>query len=61
LAKTYRDDYMNNLNYEFPWYKWSKNKGYPTKEHRMAIREHGPCKYHRMSFTLLDNQLEIFN
>lgn len=61
LAKTYRDDYMNNINNEFPYYKWSKNKGYPTKEHRMAIREHGPCKYHRMSFTLLDNQLEIFN
>jgi ribonuclease HII len=61
LAKTYRDDYMNNINNEFPYYKWSKNKGYPTKEHRMAIRVHGPCKYHRMSFTLLDNQLEIFN
>lgn len=53
LAKTYRDDYMKNIHEEFPAYNWSKNKGYPTKEHRSAIEELGPCKYHRLSFSLL--------
>ncbi len=53
LAKTYRDDYMNRIHEEFPMYNWKKNKGYPTKEHREAIRKYGVTKYHRMSFRLL--------
>lgn len=59
LAKTYRDDYMSDLSVRFPQYKWSKNKGYPTKEHRQAIEQYGPTDFHRMSFTLLDTQLRI--
>ena len=57
LAKTYRDEYMNKIHEEFPMYKWKKNKGYPTKEHREAIRKYGVTKYHRMSFRLLPEQL----
>jgi ribonuclease HII len=59
LAKTYRDEYMDKIHEEFPMYNWKKNKGYPTKEHREAIKKHGPCKYHRMSFRLLPEQLEL--
>ena len=59
LAKTYRDDYMNQIHEEFPMYNWKQNKGYPTKEHREAIKKYGPTKYHRMSFRLLPEQLEI--
>ncbi|WP_432673006.1 ribonuclease HII [Flavobacterium sp. SM2513] len=59
LAKTYRDAYMNKIHEEFPIYNWKKNKGYPTKEHREAIRKYGPTKYHRMSFKLLPDQLEL--
>ncbi|MBF4467494.1 ribonuclease HII [Flavobacterium sp. LC2016-12] len=59
LAKTYRDEYMEQIHHEFPMYNWKKNKGYPTKEHREAIREHGTTKYHRMSFRLLPDQLEL--
>lgn len=59
LAKTYRDDYMNQIHEEFPMYNWKKNKGYPTMEHREAIRKHGITKYHRMSFRLLPEQLEL--
>jgi ribonuclease HII len=62
LAKTYRDEYMEKLNEEIPGYHWSKNKGYPTKDHRNAIAEIGPSKYHRMSFTLLaPDQLSLFD
>lgn len=57
LAKTYRDTYMTKIHEEFPMYNWKKNKGYPTKEHREAIRKYGPTKYHRKSFKLLPNQL----
>lgn len=61
LAKTYRDDYMNRLHEEYPYYDWNRNKGYPTKKHREAIREHGVTPYHRMTFNLLgDAQLELF-
>ena len=56
LAKTYRDDYMTQLAVEYPLYLWSKNKGYPTIEHRKAIREYGITPYHRKSFTLLPPQ-----
>lgn len=59
LAKTYRDDYMRRIHEEFPDYDWRKNKGYPTKNHRKAIKAQGPTKYHRMSFRLLDEQLEL--
>jgi ribonuclease HII len=59
LAKTYRDDYMEQLHKEFPMYHWSKNKGYPTLEHREAIRKYGSCKYHRQSFRLLPEQLKL--
>ena len=53
LAKTYRDEYMNKIHEEFPMYNWKQNKGYPTQEHREAIRKYGVTKYHRMSFRLL--------
>jgi ribonuclease HII len=59
LAKTYRDDYMESLHEAFPHYAWNSNKGYGTRKHRDAIREHGPCDHHRKSFCLLPPQLEI--
>ena len=59
LAKTYRDEYMNKIHEEFPMYNWKKNKGYPTMEHREAIRKYGVTKYHRMSFRLLPEQLKL--
>ena len=60
LAKTYRDDYMNQLDEQFPVYHWKENKGYPTKAHREAIRQFGITPHHRKSFTLLAQQLELF-
>ncbi len=59
LAKTYRDEYMAQLHDEFPMYNWKKNKGYPTKEHREAIRTYGLTKYHRKSFRQLPEQLTL--
>lgn len=60
LAKTFRDDYMAELDKEYPLYGWRKNKGYPTREHREAVRLHGFTPYHRRSFNALgDMQLEI--
>lgn len=59
LAKTYRDEYMLKLHEEFPMYGWDTNMGYPTKKHREAILEYGPCKYHRKSFRLLPEQLQL--
>ena len=59
LAKTYRDAYMEKIDKEFPMYNWKQNKGYPTKEHRAAIRKHGITKYHRKSFKLLPEQLTL--
>lgn len=60
LAKTYRDDYMNKLAEEYPVYGWQKNKGYPTKQHREAIKQYGVSPYHRMSYNLLgDGQLSL--
>lgn len=55
LAKTYRDDYMMRLHEEYPQYHWDSNKGYPSKAHRLAIREYGASPYHRMSYNLLGN------
>ena len=60
LAKTYRDDYMNRLATEYPEYAWDVNKGYPTKAHREAIRQYGITPYHRKTFRLLPQQLELF-
>lgn len=59
LAKTYRDDYMDELAKEYPDYYWTENKGYPTKAHREAIRTIGITPYHRKTFTLLPEQLEL--
>ena len=60
LAKTYRDDYMAELHKEYPHYGWDRNAGYPTKEHREGIRQHGTTHYHRMTFNLLgDSQLSF--
>lgn len=59
LAKTYRDAYMNKIHDEFPMYNWKRNKGYPTTEHRAAIKKYGPTKYHRQSFRLLPDQLKL--
>ena len=59
LAKTYRDLYMEDIHKEFPMYNWKQNKGYPTKEHRAAIKKYGITKYHRKSFRLLPEQLQL--
>lgn len=59
LAKTYRDDYMEQLAEIYPEYHWTENKGYPTKAHRDAIRKYGITPYHRKTFTLLPEQLEL--
>lgn len=59
LAKTYRDDYMLKLHQEYNMYNWDNNKGYPTRKHREAIRLHGITPYHRKTFTLLPEQLEL--
>ena len=56
LAKTYRDEYMEKLHRKHPQYGWISNKGYPTNKHRSAIKEFGPTKYHRTSFTLIKEQ-----
>lgn len=52
LAKTHRDEYMTRLDAEYPLYGWSKNKGYPTKQHYEALQQYGPTPYHRHSFRL---------
>ena len=60
LAKTFRDEYMDRLAEEYPYYDWQKNQGYPTKAHREGIRLHGTTPYHRMSYNLMgDGQLEL--
>lgn len=59
LAKTYRDDYMCQIHDEYPMYNWKQNKGYPTQEHREAIKKYGITKYHRKSFRLFREQLKI--
>lgn len=59
LAKTHRDEYMLRLAEEFPHYGWRKNKGYPTREHRLAIREYGLTPHHRLSFNHAIDQLEL--
>lgn len=59
IAKTTRDAYMEQIHEEYPMYNWKQNKGYPTKEHREAIIKYGVTKYHRKSFRLLPDQLEL--
>jgi len=59
LAKTFRDDYMDELDEKYPQYDWKSNKGYPTRKHREAISRYGTTPYHRMSFNLLGNTGEL--
>ena len=60
LAKTHRDEYMRRLAEEFPQYCWAQNKGYPTREHRLAVRRYGVTPYHRLTFNHESGQLELF-
>ena len=60
LAKTHRDEYMMRIAEEYPMYGWAKNKGYPTREHRIAVREYGLSPYHRKTFNISPEQLELF-
>lgn len=60
LAKTFRDEYMRKIDAEYPMYGWSRNKGYPTREHRLAVREHGLSPHHRVTFNHEIDQLELF-
>ena len=60
IAKTARDKIMKDLSEEFPQYSWETNQGYPTKKHRESIKKFGTNKYHRKSFRLLPNQIELF-
>ncbi|WP_315353659.1 ribonuclease HII [Hoylesella nanceiensis] len=59
LAKTYRDEYMEELHTQYPQYEWSKNKGYPTVAHREAIKKYGTTPFHRMSFNLLGEEKQL--
>lgn len=59
LAKTFRDDYMDELDEKYPQYDWKSNKGYPTRKHREAISRYGTTPYHRMSFNLLGGTGEL--
>ena len=59
LAKTHRDELMEEMAQKFPGYDWEKNKGYPTKKHRAAIEKLGATPLHRQSFKLLDTQLKL--
>lgn len=61
LAKTHRDDIMAEYGLKYPQYGWQQNAGYPTRSHREAIKAHGITEYHRRSFRLLNEQLEIFD
>ena len=57
LAKTHRDEIMRKLHEQYPHFGWDNNKGYPTKQHRLALRKHGATEWHRMSFQLLQPEL----
>ncbi|HAP69616.1 MAG TPA: ribonuclease HII [Flavobacteriales bacterium] len=61
LAKTHRDEIMRKLHEQYPHFGWDRNKGYPTKEHRLGIRKHGPTEWHRMTFRLLETELPFSN
>ncbi len=60
LAKTFRDDWMRAIDREYPQYGWAKNKGYPTREHRLAIAQYGMSPYHRRTFNHTVDQLSLF-
>ena len=60
LAKTFRDEYMLRIAEEYPMYGWAKNKGYPTKEHRLAVLEYGLSPHHRKTFNCEIDQLSLF-
>lgn len=60
LAKTHRDEYMEQLHGQYPQYGWNRNAGYPTKAHREAIRHFGACEHHRRSFRLLPEQMTLW-
>jgi len=60
LAKTYRDEYMDNIALDYPDYDWLNNKGYPTVKHRTAVLEYGSTPHHRKSFRITDPQLKLF-
>ncbi len=60
LAKTHRDEYMHRMAEEYPRYGWDRNKGYPTREHRLAIAAHGMTPEHRRSFNHAIDQLRLF-
>jgi ribonuclease HII len=59
LAKTYRDEYMRDVHETYPEYNWAQNMGYPTKAHREAIKQFGATPLHRMTFTLLNEQISL--
>lgn len=59
LAKTYRDEYMQQLHKEYVHYGWNKNKGYGTATHRYAIEQNGLCKYHRKSFNIMPEAIDV--
>jgi ribonuclease HII len=59
LAKTHRDEFMEKIAVKYPQYDWRQNKGYPTKKHRAAIAQYGTTPLHRLSYKLLDTQIEI--
>lgn len=61
LAKTYRDDYMDTLARECPYYDWEHNKGYPTAKHYAGLEAHGPSVYHRRTFNLVGNRQTSIN
>nr|MBC7611513.1 ribonuclease HII [Pseudopedobacter sp.] len=61
LAKTYRDDFMERIDQEYPIYQWKKNKGYPTSDHRKAVIKSGLSPYHRKTFRITNPQLSIFD
>lgn len=60
LAKTYRDEYMDQLAQEYPQYDWLSNKGYPTVKHRQAVLQYGLTPHHRKTFKITDPQLKLF-
>lgn len=60
LAKTFRDEYMMKLDAEYPMYGWSRNKGYPTREHRLAVHRYGLSPHHRLTFNHALGQLDLF-
>lgn len=61
LAKTHRDEFMENISLQYPHYQWQQNKGYPTIVHRMAALEHGLSPFHRKTFTISNPQLALFS